>query len=174
MEGDFSNISTRSATLPLGSSLLGSCWMLEAPVIPSADRSLMCCFCWGVSSGWGAPGTSMRRLFLLRNCSKRNADGFSPHGDPSKRLLDPIELKLLGLTPPSLAGKDKAILCFASSILFLICMMLASGSLGAPNSSKKFGIFSIPSPDTGLWENWKGLLGATLFTFCSTDGDLRP
>jgi len=174
IDGDFSNISTRSATLPLGSSLRGSCWMLDMePDIPCSDLSLMCCFCWGVSSGWGAAGTSIRRLFLLRNCSKRKAEGSSPQGEPSKRFLEPMAVKLFGRTPPSLAGNDKAILCFASSILFLICMMLVSGSFGAPNSSKKFGIFSMPSP-AGLFGNWKGLFGATLFTCCRTDGDLRP
>jgi len=146
--------------------------MLADP-LPCSDLSLMCCFCWGVSSGWGAAGTSIRRLFLRRNCSKRKAEGSSPHGEPSKRLLDPMAAKLFGRTPPSLAGNDKAILCFASSILFLICMMLVSGSFGVPNSSKKLGIFSMPSP-AGLCGNWKGLFGATLFTFCKTDGDLRP
>ena len=55
MLGDFSNMSTRSATLPLGRSLRGSCWMPEPGV--ASVLSLMCCFCWAVSSGCGAAGT---------------------------------------------------------------------------------------------------------------------
>ena len=112
-------------------------------------------------------GTSVLLLFLLLNCSSRNAEGSSPQGERSKREpAVPMEWKLLGLIPPSLAGKDKAIRCFASSILFRIPMRLASGSRGIPSSSKKLGIFSMPSP-TGLRP---GLLLTSLMILA----DLRP
>lgn len=134
-DGLFSNMRTLSATDPPGSILRKG-----APGCILEDLSDICCFCSGVSSGWGAEGISFLRLFLLLNCSNKNAEGSSPHGlddilseSLSNKLL-PMEVKLLGLTPPN------AILCFASSNLFLIERMLVSGSLTAPKSSNKLGI----------------------------------
>lgn len=78
--------------------------------------------------------------------------------------------------PPSLAGKLKAILCLASSNLFLILFMLASGSFTDPKSSNKFFIgcmAAFSSMGSGCFPDIGGMNGF-LFTFCKTAGDLSP
>ena len=151
-EGDFSNMRTRSATEPPG--LEPS--MRRSPGPMGTLRSLMCCFCSGVSSGCGALG--IMRLLRLLNCSRRKELGSSPQGESNIRMLP----KLLGLTPPSLAGSDKAILCLASSNLRLISTNLAS--LTVPNSLKRLGMGA-------CWS--LGARGCCL-AFWRMVGDLRP
>ena len=160
-EGLFSNMRTRSATEPPG---LPPGYILRRGVL----RSEMCCFCSGVSSGWGAEGISIRLLFRRRNCSNRKEEGSSPQG-LSKMLL-PMDPKLLGLTPPSRAGSDKAILCFASSNLRLISRNFAS--LTNPDSSKRLGMGECCPWSLVVFDTANGK--AFLFAFCNTEGDLRP
>jgi len=109
-------------------------------------------------------------LFLRRNCSKRKEEGSSPQGLFILSFSNMLRaMRLLGRSPPSLAGRDNAILCLASSNRRRIAMRFSSGSFTEPNWSNRLGM------------GWCSLLGLLrgkvkgfLWTFCRTEGDLRP
>ena len=136
------------------------------------------CRCSGVSSGCGALGTSILRLFLLLNCSSRKAEGSSPHGESelgsrSNSERWPRLAKLLGRTPPSRAGSDSAIRCLASSNLRRILLILASWSRTPPNWSNRFGIPAwLACPGSTGW--LAGKAGGDLAALANTPGDLSP